>query len=409
MSLQKHYIPWLNWGVASLFALVQFLLQASTGLMAEAWQHEFNLTTTQVGSLSAAFYLSYVLMQIPVGLVYDRFGTEKIMSAALLLVCIGTFALGLSQNYWQGFVARIVMGVGCSFGFVGMLYVTSAWFNERHFALLVGIGEALAMLGVASGELGMAWIISAYGWRQMMFMAGFAIFVIMIFAVLFIRNNEKGQLAQPAISLPFTYAIKQVLCNKQIWAGGIYGFALFAIIAVFVTLWGVPFYTQYQTYSLHTASAMMSMVFIGTAAGAPFMGFIISRWNIRPRVMTYSAIATAILFGIILYWPSLSEQLTYLVLFLVGFSSASYVQIFAIIKESVALNLRATALGTANMIFMFCAPILQPLVGKALERQYSFSNALSLIEFLLLLAIGVSFSFLSRSPEPIRLQSSKIQ
>lgn len=391
MRLQKHTLAALNWAVASSFALVQFLLQASTGLMAASWQKEFALTSTQVGYLSAAFYLSYVIMQIPVGLIYDRFGARKIISVSCLLLCLGTFGLSLSHSYTTAFLSRIVMGVGSSFGFIGMLYVTASWFSGRHFAILVGISETIAMLGVAFGELAMAWVIERHGWRTMVCLAGLGILIITICATLVIRDNRNLLHDASAPLMPFAAMIRQVLSNKLIWTTGLFGFALFSIISVFVTLWGVPFFTEGGHYSLHTASAMMSMVFIGTAIGAPATGWIIDRFNIRQGVMTGFAGACFLLFGLIIYRPQLPTAWVFGLLFFVGFFLACYVQVFAIIRDNVDFRLRATALGTANMIFMFSAPILQPLVGKILEVQHSYVMALSVIEVLLLMAIGLSF------------------
>jgi MFS family permease len=98
MSNQKRFVPWLNWGVAVSFVLSQFFLQAASGLMAASWQNDLQLTTTQLGFLSAVFFIAYVVMQIPVGLAYDRFSARKILLVASVLLCTGTFGLGLSHT-----------------------------------------------------------------------------------------------------------------------------------------------------------------------------------------------------------------------------------------------------------------------------------------------------------------------
>ncbi|WP_419420096.1 MFS transporter [Legionella sp. D16C41] len=395
LSNQKKLIPWINWGIAVSFVLSQFFLQAASGLMAAFWQKDFALNTTQVGFLSSVFFIAYVGMQIPVGLAYDRFGARKILLTASILLCLGTFGLGFSHNYWQAVIARILMGFGSSFGFVGMLYTTSSWFSSRYFALLVGLAETLAMIGVALAEIIMAWVISHYGWRVMLYIAGSGMFLINFLIYIFVRDRKTNQSkAKKAIALKD--ALLKTIRNKQVWFAGLYGFATFAVINVVVGLWGIPFMTQYHKLSLPTASSMMSMVFIGTAIGGPFNAWFVERWlngrwlN-RRFATTLFAIITAILFSALIYMPYLSVKLGFVLLFLIGFFSSIYIQVFAIVKDHTEPSVRATALATTNMLLMASAPILQPIIGKLLAINYSFPQALSLLVFIFIIAIGLSF------------------
>lgn len=395
-NMQKRtLLPWLNWGTTTSFVLFQFFLQAASGLMAAGWQTDFQLTTTEVGSLSAAFFISYVIMQIPVGLAYDRFGARTILIVASILLCSGTFALAFSQLYWQAFVARMIMGIGSAFGFVGMLYVTASWFSGRHFALLVGISETLAMMGVALGEVGMAWIISHYGWRFTMMIGGWCALGVVLFVIVFVRDHKNlliKENKESKESLSFTTAIKEVISNKQVWLAGFYGFAMFSIVNVVVTLWGVPFFIhQHHPLSLHTAGIMMSMVFIGIGIGGPFNAWLVQRWKKRQALMSLFAFLTTIIFAIILYIPGLPLWSLSILLGLLGFFSSTYIQVFAVVKDSVAVGVRATALSTTNMLLMSSAPLLQPLIGKLLELNFTFPQALSVIFFLLVLSILLSF------------------
>lgn len=384
-------MPWLNWGVTTTFVLFQFFLQAAAGLMADQWQADFHLTATEVGYLSAAFYFAYMIMQIPVGLAYDRFGARRVLWVASLLLCLGIFGLAMSEVYWQAYTSRFLMGMGSAFGFVGMMYITSTWFSGSHFALLIGVAETLAMMGVALAEIGMAWVISLYGWRMLMYAAGIIMSLVSLFILLCIRDPQHAtqKVEKPASSI--ISAIGKVLAYPEVWLAGLYGFALFAIVNVMVTLWGVPFFTQYSPpISYHTAGSLMSVVFVGIAIGAPFNGWLIGYLGKRQAIMTLFASCTALLFGIILYVPALPLTALFVLLFLTGFFCSSYIHVFAIVKDSIELELRATALATTNMILMASAPLLQPVVGKLLELKYTFPQALSLIVVFLILAVVVS-------------------
>ncbi|ARG98389.1 MFS transporter [Legionella micdadei] len=386
-------LPWLNWITTTSFALFQFYLQTMAGLMATEWKKDFHLTSTEVGALSSAFFISYVLMQIPVGLAYDRFGPRKILILASCLLSLGIFSLAFSQSYWQAYIARLIMGAGSAFGFVGMLHVTSSWFSARYFALLIGISETLAMLGVAGGEIGMALIITHYSWRATMILAGCCALVVTIIITLVIRNQPSSMQKNKGEHLTLGSALKQTLSNKQVWLAGYYGFAMFAIVNVVVTLWGVPFCMQkFQPLSLESAGGMMSMIFIGIGIGGPLTAWLIERWKQRRMLMGFFNGLTAALFAILLYVPELSLWQLYPILLLMGFFSSCYIQSFAVVKDAVPDTIRATALSTCNMILMMSAPLLQPAVGKLLEMDLTFSQALSIVLVALIINIVISLS-----------------
>lgn len=392
MLKRKSILPLLNWAIATSFVLFQFFLQATAGLMAASWKIDFNLTATELGSLSAAFFITYVLMQIPVGLAYDRLGARKVLITASFMLAVGIFSLAFSQVYWQAFAARLLMGMGSGFGFVGMLYVTATWFSGRQFALLIGLAETLAMMGVALAEVGMAWVVTHYGWRFTLIIAGCCVLMVVLLALLFIEDQADYLSQEERRSDSLYSTLKQVLLNQQVWVAGLYGFAMVSIINVFATLWGVPFIKQhYHPISLHTVASLISMIFLGIGIGGPFLAWLTGFYNKRRLFMGCFALATSLLLMLIIYVPRLPLWELYLLLFLLGFFSSGYIQVFAVVKDAVTIRHRGAALSAANMIVMSSALLLQPLVGKALFLGFSYPQALSLLVLVLSVAIILSF------------------
>lgn len=113
--------------------------------------------------------------------------------------------------------------------------------------------------------------------------------------------------------------------------------------------------------------------------------------------MSLFALITTILFGMILYMPGLPLWSLSILLGLLGFFSSTYIQVFAVVKDAVAVGVRATALSTTNMLLMASAPLLQPLVGKLLQLSCTFPQALSVIFFLLALTVVLSFGLDKKS------------
>lgn len=398
----ERFLPWLNWGITTTFVLFQFFMQATAGLMANRWANDFSISPTQVGNLSAAFFYSYVILQIPAGIAYDKIGVRKVVITASFLLAVGCFCIAVAQSYWLALLARLLMGTGSAFGFIGMLYVTAAWFSPKQFAVLVGIAETLAMAGVAVGEMGMASLIFHHGWRLTMVIAGIIAVMIHVLAICFIQERDtetiidhsNEQNIQPSLMISIRYA----LTNRQVWLAGLYGFALTSIINVFASLWAVPYLRDtYQWLNLHGAASLVSMIFLGVAIGGPILAAISNRLNRRKTIMLFGG---SVYFVVSLYFfimPFTELWVLYVLMLLLGISASSYILAFALTKETTIEKYRGVTLSTMNMIFMSSGPILQPAIGFLLDMGVSFQKTMLIMPCISFLTL-ILFCFI-REPK----------
>lgn len=371
MSNKSVLRAWLSWGIATFFVIFQFLLQTSAGIMAHRWKADFHIYSLSVANLSAAFFYAYVFMQIPAGLIYDRYNPRIIMTLAACLLAAGCIVFSFTHDYYLAFCARIFMGFGASFGFIGMLHISAVWFKSSAFPLVVSLSETIGAVATAGGEILMATLVVMFGWRNTTFYAGITAVFIAILAFIIIRNK-------PSVIVPQKKLIKQSIWqtlfqlskNKQVWIIGMYGFFVFAIVNVFTALWGVPFLRNAYQFSLHTAAAMLSMVFLGIAIGTLTISWISMKIGQRKPLMLICAVINTFLLMLLLFVPNLSAWIIYLLLFLAGLFTAGYVLCFTLVKEIVPHNYRASALAMINMLMMISAPILQPLVGWFIAHHF---------------------------------------
>lgn len=388
--MSRKYLPWINYGITTFFVVFQFLLQSVAGIMSNAWMIDFNLNKAEVSYLSASFFISYVLLQIPVGIAYDKLGARKVLIMASLLLMLGIWGFAYSLTYTQALCARVLMGAGSAFGFIGMLYITASWFKPKHFAILVGIAETIAMLGVALGEVLSAWMVQHYGWRLTMKISGVITTLLFFCAIIFILDKKRAFVGLNTEPLSLRQKIRFTLGNRQLWKAGLYGFAIINIINVFATLWSIPYLLQkYPQINLKMAGLATAMVFVGIAVGGPFNAWLTGRMNRRKPVLISFALMSALLFTVVLIIP-ISFAVMMLILLLLGFFSSSYIQVFALVKENTLKVLRGTALATVNMILMSSAPLMQSLTGWILSMKVPFYQVLMLINVLLYFAVYLS-------------------
>lgn len=370
---KESYKPYIAWFVATSFVFFQFFLQTSSSLMNESWLRDFNLNTLQVSNLSAAFFYTYVLMQIPVGLLYDRYSPKNILMIAAITLAIGCLILSITTSYPIAIIARFLMGIGSSFGYIGMLKVLINSFKPNKFALMLGIGETIAMTIVTLGVILLGYFLKHHSWRIAMIFCSF-LAAILVFTIKYYMIETKSAKQQTKIKFAETLSqVCVILSNKQVILGSIYGFFIFAIINAFTSLWGVNFITNTTNFSAETAANMVSVVFIGLGIGAPLNGFLSKKYNNHTILMLICAIAIALTTSLIILIPNLQKLTWFISLFLSGVFCSGYVQCLAVVKESVGIQMQATALATSNMVIMSSAPILQILIGALLH-----SNILNL-------------------------------
>jgi MFS family permease len=386
MKQNDKYLAWVNWGVSTAFVLFQFFLQTAAGLMTSPWMHEFHLTRIGVSNLSAAFFYTYLLMQVPVGLFYDRFGARKMLTIAGFFLSAGCFMLAASHQYYLAFISRLLMGVGGSFGFVGMLYLSTQWFEAKKFALVVGLSEMIAMIGTGIGQVTLAWVVANQGWRTAIHWSGMFAIVIMVLCYAVVRDKPVN-VSEEKSSSQIWANLFETLKQKQVWLAGIYGFFAFSVVNAFTSLWGVPFLVDTYHFSLNRAATMVAMIFVGIAIGAPFNGWVSMRLGQRKPILLVGSSIAALLMTVLFFVPDLKNWEIYFLLLLSGLFSSAYVQCFAISKETTPKKIHGAALALTNMLIMLSAPVLQTFIGLLLHTHFfGVSHALS---FTFRLSLGI--------------------
>lgn len=392
------FTPYLNWAIATSFVLFQFFMQAVAGIMARQWRMEFDLSSFQVGNLSAAFFYTYVLLQMPVGFIYDRFEAKWVLGSAALLLSGACFMLADAQCYIDALIARILMGAGSAFGFVGMLYLTADHFKGKQFVLMVGLAESSAMFGVAFSEVLMSWVVHHFGWRATMGLASLtSLFVsLLVFTLIGERHKGKKKHNTPPVWQTILCLIKQ----PTILIFGFYGFAMMSVVNVFGSLWGIPFLRdQYAGMHLTVAASLVSMVFIGVGLGCPSLSWLCGKVKNPKSIMVGAIFLTVIFFSIVLYVKNLPFYALYPLLFLTAFFSSAYIQCFDYAKEATPQKMQGVSLALINMMMMLSAPLLQLAIGKSLHKGWHYTQSFTILTVLLTLA---GFITLFYKPKPYK-------
>lgn len=370
----KRIIIWL---VGVSFLLFQFFLQLSSGIVIGAIMIEQGLSAFTAGLLSSSFYYVYTSLQIPVGLLFDRYNTRTLLSVNAFLCALGCFIFSTGHNLATLFCGRLIIGTGSAFAFVGLTRVLRQNFPLKHYAFMIGLSETLGFTVTVSAMIGMGALITQVSWRHFITIAGITGLLIAILCRLIIPGNK------PEKSKPHHYKKQLVLMlkNKLIWINGLFVGLEFSVITVFGAMWAVPFIQLKLNCTIKTASILTSMILLGAGLSCPIYGWLSIRLSRRKPLIHISCLSTAFLLLLVLYLPIKSVLLTGVLLFAIGLLCGAYMLAFTIANELSPPESLSACTGFTNTLGMLSAPLMQPLVGYFLDHLSDHSGKYTLSDY----------------------------
>lgn len=361
---------WLVWGLAAFFFFSEYFARVSPSVMVPDLVRAFGVNARELGSLAAYFYLAYVIMQIPVGLLVDRYGAHLWLVLTAFLCAFGCFLFGSTSSLFVAEFARFILGFSAAFAFVGALKLAAVWFSHTQFGLFAGLTQAAGMLGAAVGEAPMAVVVEKYGWRSTMEGMAVVFLVLATLMILFIRDypNTVNKAAHKEEHVSGLWvALIEVLKNPQTWYNGLFVGFLFAPTAAFAEFWGVSFLERAQGLSAEHAAFAISLIFVGWFIGSPIAGWLSDKQQKRKPIMFYSTICGLVLMSLVIYVPHLSVTWIFICLFLYGLTNTGVAISYALAGEINRKKVAGTSLAFANMTSVAIGAALQPLIGAILD------------------------------------------
>ncbi|MDF2690540.1 MAG: major facilitator family transporter [Gammaproteobacteria bacterium] len=381
---QSSMMAWIIWGVSAIFVLYQFLLQSSVSVMIPGLMQDLRINIVSIGLLSSSFFYPYVILQIPAGILADRFGARILLISAILLCAIASVLFALAKIMAVAELSRILMGIASAPSVVCGMYLACRWFGKESFALVAGMLEMIGMFGGAVGQFALAHLVTAWGWRDAMLSCAAVAIVLLLACIMLVSNQpkEKAPAVCPVTDMTVLYRkFLSVVFIPQVWIACIYSGLMFSIITGFAGLWSIPFLQAYYGVSSNIAASESALIFVGAAMGTTFAGWLACKLGRLKFIMAGSALLCFLCMLAILYWPVSISIMAVLLLFL-GFSSGAYVLAFAVVKKNTCPEISATAMGFTNMVCIILgAPLLQPLIGWLLSHHSQGIGELSLTEY----------------------------
>ncbi|MDX2164093.1 MAG: MFS transporter [Gammaproteobacteria bacterium] len=348
----------------------------SPSVMTGSLMSSFGIEAGVLGNLIAYYYYIYTPMQLPVGVLMDRYGPRRLLVFACLLCVIGSFWFASALHPSELAGSRLLTGMGSAFAFVGVMKLASSWLPENRFALAAGLTTTLGTIGGMVGDDVISRLISYHGWRNSILDFAYIGFILAIVIFFLMRDKPTVPVQQPRPMMSqMTFRklwpeIKILVLNPLVWLVGVVGLFTYLPASAFAELWGVPFLKTAYGLNREAAAHAISFVFFGLAIGNPLIGWISDKIRRRRLPLIIGAIFAAIIGFALVYVPNLSKTELCSLLFLFGVFSSVETLVFAIGREISPSEVSGTAIAFINMLVMVGGVIFQPLIGYMLDMKW---------------------------------------
>ena len=284
---------WVVWAVALAAYIVGVMHRTSFGVAGLDAAQRFQAGPAALSGFVVLQLLVYAALQVPVGLLLDRFGGRMMVVTGALTMAAGQLVLALATTLPLAVTARVLIGTGDALTFISVLSVVTAWFPPRRVPVMTQLTGLVGQLGQVLSAVPLAALLHGPGWTPaFLCAAGLGVFVGLAVLVV-VRDRPPGAPPPPPAAPP-----REVLRGlRRSWAEPGTRLGLWTHMGtqfcgtVFGLLWGVPYLVAGQGMTPGQASAVLTLlVVVGIVAG-PLFGEFAARHPMRRSYLVLTVIA----------------------------------------------------------------------------------------------------------------------
>ncbi|MBN9288498.1 MAG: MFS transporter [Gammaproteobacteria bacterium 39-13] len=388
------------WMICAIFFTYEFLLRTVLGTFQQPIMHDLKLSHFSFATLSTTSYLMiYGIMQIPVSIIIGKYGLKRSLLFAIGVCIFSAALLSYSHELKTAIIARMLMGLGSSFGFICLLIAVYDWMPKKHYGLFIGLSQFIGTMGpmIAAGPLNSLATESNANWRTTLFSLGVLGIPLAIMVICFAKNNQnsanKFRIISKSISA--TKNLSSLLIQKQTWFIAIYSALVYFIIEYLSENEGKTF-LEINGYSGHFSSYMITLGWLGYAIGCPLLGFLSDLLKRRKLIMITAAFLCFSSLISIVYFTSSGRIILALSFFGLGIGASGQSIGFAIMAEQCNKIYLAVGIGFNNTMITLLTSVVAPIFGWILSHHSHNTGKLNLADYhftFALLAGLISISF----------------
>lgn len=417
-------MPRRRWRIAFLLALgvlVNFFDRINLSVSRDALHVSFGLSLVAFGYLSSAFSWTYAAMQMPAGVVLDRWGVRRVVRISAFLWSVSSFAAALAPGLHWFFSARLLLGVSESPTFPANAKALGYWFTREERSLATAITDSAAKFSSAIGVPFIGLLLFYFGWRWSFAATGFISFLYFVLFYVIYRNPSEDQ-DLSATELQFIlhggaqledqakarsgsslgYLVRQRKVYGLALGWGAYNYTFFLLLAWLPSYLSVSLHMDLLHSIFYTSVPWLFATFTDILFGGWLVDVLIQHGHDANRVRQ-TVLVVGMAFGLAIFGAASAHSpaaaVVWISLALGGLAASAPVAwtVTSLIAPRESVGTLASAVNFCGQIAAISAPIV---TGYIVSGTHSFAAAFVTATVILLLGI-VGYIFLLGRIEPI--------
>ena len=415
--------------IASLLGFgvfVNYLDRVNISVSQQALHDAFGVTTITFGYLLSAYSWTYAALQLPSGVVLDRFGVRKVGLISTFLWSVASFCSAAASSVGAFFVARLLLGIGEAPTFPGNSKAVGYWFPDRERSLATAFFDSAAKLGPAIGVPFVGLLLLHFGWRWSFATTAFiSLIYLALFYFLYRNPGEDPKLseaerqlivqggAQPegldasgkGASLAYLVSRRKVI--GLVLGSAAYNYTFYLLLTWLPSYLSTALHVTLRDSVLYTSVPWLFAAFTDFFIGGWLVDELIQRGFDSSRVrQVVLVVGTAFGLGILgaAHAPNATVAIFWISISLGGLAAAAPVgwSIPSLIAPAGGVGRLGGILNFGNQLTAIAAPIV---TGYIASITHSFSWAFAAATIFLLIGIAGYLFLLGRIepiPDPVR-------
>ncbi len=355
--------------LCAAFMASQFY-RVSNAVIAPELMRTLSISSEAMGVITGAYFLAFGLMQIPTGMLLDRFGPRRTMSGLFVVAAAGSAVFATADGGVGLTVGRALIGVGCAAGLMGILVSISRWYPPERFAGLSSLVYVVGGAGVLFATTPLAAAADTIGWRGAFW--AMTVVTMGLAALMFamVRDAPPGQAIESAGESfgEMIAGVRAVAANRQLWHVCAIQFVNYGTILAIVGLWAGPYLNDVHGMQGVLRGNVLFVINLAMLAGVLVYGVVERRLGSRKRAIAWGSVASAAILLVLAFAPDMGRWPAVGLLVAFTFTSAHIMLNHAHARAVLPDHLVGRGLTLQNVAVFFGVATMQSATGLIVGR-----------------------------------------
>jgi sugar phosphate permease len=386
--LNKRLLVWMPLALAYF---VGFFHRNAGALVGEYLKTDFAITSAaQLGLLTSIFFYTSAVMQIPSGIIADKFDPRKGVIGAMFFIIAGTILSATASSLTMLYIGRFVLSAGCAVIYINLFKITANWWRTQEMGTISSLTSIVGNAGPLVATVPLAILISNIGWRGSYYVMAGIVAIALIFCVIYTkskpsdaglpswaeieaRENGRGVTVKAESDIKVWESLKAVASNRQTLYAAVACAGMYGSFIAFAGIWAIPYLVQIHGMTKVQAAGILFVGQLAYMIAGPLNGILSDKLRLRKTLFSVYTLIGLSGWLAFLFWNGGKPPLwgVYLVVILIYVGSSSVFMAFAYTREVNPPALTGMAAGVVNVGNFLGASLMQPLVGLMLEKYWT--------------------------------------